>query len=60
MVQPVPAPFSIKVELKIKIKDGTKSRKLKLLSLGNCISGAAINIGTIQLPNPPKVIGIKK
>ena len=57
-VQPVPDPCSINAEKFKKIYEGTINQKLKLLSLGNAISGAPNKIGTNQLPNPPIRAGI--
>jgi len=37
---------------------GTINQKLILLRRGKAISGAPINIGTNQFPNPPIKIGI--
>jgi hypothetical protein len=59
-VQPVPAPDSTIVELKININEGTNSQKLMLFNLGKAMSGAARYKGTIQFPKPPIVNGIKK
>jgi hypothetical protein len=57
-VQPVPAPPSIKLEVNKHKRAGGNNQKLKLFNLANAISGAPINIGTNQLPNPPIKIGI--
>jgi len=57
-VQPVPTPPSIRVEVTTKNKDGGINQKLKLLSLGNAISGAPMNMGINQLPKPLINIGI--
>jgi hypothetical protein len=57
-VQPVPAPVSINAEHNSNIKDGGNNQKLNAFSLGNAISGAPINKGTKQLPNPPIMLGI--
>jgi len=56
-VQPVPAPPSENADSIAKTSAGGDSQKLKLLSLGNAISGAPIRIGTEKLPNPPTAIG---
>jgi hypothetical protein len=58
IVQPVPTPPSINVELINKNKEGGINQKLKLFNLGNAISGAPINIGINQLPKPLIKIGI--
>jgi len=58
IVQPDPTPDSIKLDKINKKKAGGKSHKDILFILGNAISGAAIIIGTIQLPKAPIVIGI--
>jgi hypothetical protein len=52
-------PFN-KEESKRHKKEGISNQKLKLLSLGNAISGAPIIKGTNQLPNPPIITGITK
>ena len=39
---------------------GGNNQKLKLLSLGKAISGAPINRGTNQFPNPPINTGITR
>jgi hypothetical protein len=57
-VHPVPAPTSKKLDINNNINDGGNNQKLKLFSLGNAISGAPINIGTNQFPNPPIITGI--
>ena len=57
-VHPVPAPTSTKAELNNNNKEGGNSQKLMLFNLGNAISGAPINMGTNQLPNPPINAGI--
>jgi len=54
----VPAPISIKAEHNNNIKDGGNNQKLKAFKRGNAISGAPINNGTKQLPNPPIIVGI--
>jgi hypothetical protein len=56
-VQPVPTP-PIKTDNHKKLKAGHNNQKLKLFKRGKAISGAPINIGTIQLPKPPISIGI--
>lgn len=58
IVHPVPAPCSTIADTNSSIKDGGRSQKLMLLSLGNAISGAPISTGSIQFPKPPKRIGI--
>jgi hypothetical protein len=59
-VQPVPTPSPIKVD-KININNaGGSNQKLKEFSRGNAISGAPINKGINQLPNPPIRTGIIK
>lgn len=45
-VQPVPAPFSVSELATSRIRLGTSSQKLILLSLGNAISAAPIITGT--------------
>lgn len=57
-VHPVPAPPSIRVLDNRSKKDGGKSQNLILFIRGNLMSGAPINKGTIQLPNPPIIKGI--
>src|SRR5690554_480194 len=42
----------------VKKNAGTSNQKLILFNLGNAISGAPINKGTNQLPNPPSIKGI--
>jgi hypothetical protein len=59
-VQPVPAPFSTKVELNNNNKEGTNIQKETLFILGKLISGADNSNGIIQFPKPPIVNGIKK
>jgi hypothetical protein len=59
-VHPVPAPPSIAAETTNKKNAGGKSQKLKLFNLGNAISGAPINKGKNQFPNPPIKAGITK
>jgi len=58
MVQPTPAPDSIKLESNNKNKEGGNNQKLMLFKRGKAISGAPNIIGTNQLPNPPIRIGI--
>ncbi|KAF1856452.1 hypothetical protein Lal_00043681, partial [Lupinus albus] len=58
LVQPVPAPFSIKDDDNNKKKDGGNNQKLILFKRGNAISGAPIIKGTNQLPKPPIKAGI--
>lgn len=57
-VHPVPTPVSINNEVTNKNKEGGNNQKLKLLSLGNAISGAPINNGKKKLPKPPIKIGM--
>lgn len=57
-VHPVPAPPSTKAENKSNNNEGGNNQKLILFIRGNAISGAPINKGTNQLPNPPIKIGI--
>lgn len=57
-VHPVPAPISTSAELKRSISEGGNSQKLMLFNRGNAISGAPINMGTNQFPNPPIKAGI--
>jgi hypothetical protein len=57
-VHPVPAPVSTNEESTNNNKEGVNNQRLKLFKRGKAISGAPINIGTNQLPNPPIKIGI--
>jgi hypothetical protein len=57
-VQPVPAPPSTILEIINKTKAGGNNQNLILFIRGNLISGAPKRRGTIQLPNPPIIIGI--
>lgn len=57
-VHPVPAPVSTNEESTNNNNDGVNNQRLKLFKRGKAISGAPINIGTNQLPNPPIKIGI--
>jgi len=57
-VQPVPAPFSIVLANKNRIKLGGNNQKLILFSLGNAMSGPPTNKGSKKLPNPPISAGI--
>lgn len=41
-----------------KINDGGSSQNERLFNRGNAMSGAPINNGSIQLPNPPNIKGI--
>ena len=59
-VHPAPTPPSIRLDTTRRIRAGGKSQNLKLFNRGNAISGAPINMGSIQLPNPPIIIGITK
>ena len=58
IVHPVPAPTSTNAELNRRRREGGRSQKLMLFSLGNDMSGAPINMGTNQFPNPPIIAGI--
>jgi len=58
IVQPTPAPASIKLDNNNKNNAGGNNQKLILFNLGKAISGAPIKIGTNQFPNPPIKIGI--
>jgi hypothetical protein len=57
-VQPVPAPFSIRLAKINNIKLGGNNQKLMLFNLGNAISGPPTNNGNKKLPNPPIIAGI--
>jgi hypothetical protein len=57
-VQPVPTPFSTKLDPNNNKIDGGNNQKDILLSLGKAISGLPIKIGTNQLPKAPINIGI--
>lgn len=57
-VHPVPAPPSIRAELRSSRSDGGRSQKLMLFLRGNALSGAPMRIGTKTLPNPPIRIGL--
>lgn len=57
-VHPVPTPPSTKLDVTSNVNAGGNNQKLILFNLGNAISGAPINNGTIQLPNPPIIAGI--
>jgi len=57
-VQPVPTPFSTKLEPNNKKIAGGKNQKDILFKRGKAISGLPIKIGTNQLPNAPIKIGI--
>lgn len=57
-VQPVPTPPSTILETNNKINDGGNNQNDILFIRGKDISGAPINKGIIQLPNPPIIIGI--
>jgi len=59
-VQPVPTPDSVIDLDSRKMKEGGRSQKERLFIRGNDISGAPINRGSIQLPNPPIRTGITK
>jgi len=58
MVQPTPAPDSIKLESNNKNNDGGSNQKLILFKRGNAMSGAPNIIGTNQFPKPPIIMGI--
>jgi hypothetical protein len=58
MVQPVPAPDSVRLPLSSRVKEGGRSQKLKLFIRGKAMSGAPIIRGINQFPNPPIIIGI--
>jgi hypothetical protein len=58
IVQPTPAPDSIKLESNNKNNDGGNNQKLILFKRGKAISGAPNIIGTNQFPKPPIIIGI--
>jgi hypothetical protein len=45
-VHPVPAPFSINVEIKINMNPEKNNQKLILFNLGYAISNVPINMGT--------------
>jgi len=57
-VQPVPAPFSITLANKNKIKLGGSNQKLILFNLGKAISGPPTIKGNKKLPKPPIIPGI--
>jgi len=57
-VQPVPTPFSTKLDINNKQIEGGKSQKDILFKRGKAISGLPIKIGTNQLPKAPIKIGI--
>jgi len=59
-VQPVPAPCSTNDDPSNSSKAGGNNQKLRLLSLGNAMSGAPIYNGTNQFPNPPINTGITR
>lgn len=59
-VHPVPAPASTKAEASSSVKAGGNNQKLMLFSRGNAMSGAPIDKGTNQLPNPPIITGMTK
>ena len=58
IVQPVPAPDSIKLDKTNNEKAGGNNQNDKLFILGNAISTAPIMIGTNQLPKAPIITGI--
>src|SRR5690606_42121942 len=53
-VHPVPSPPSIKPDKINNKNDGINNQKLRLVILGNAISGKPIINGTIQLPKPTR------
>lgn len=57
-VQPVPTPFSTKLEPNNNKIAGGKNQKDILFKRGKAISGLPIKIGTNQLPHAPIKIGI--
>jgi hypothetical protein len=57
-VHPVPAPDSTNADNNNNNNEGGNNQKLMLFIRGNAISGAPINNGTNQFPNPPIKIGI--
>ena len=59
-VQPVPAPVSTIVPVKIRISAGAISHSLMLFIRGSAISGVVSINGISQLPKPPIIIGITK
>jgi hypothetical protein len=54
----VPAPISIIEDLIKNIKEGGNNQKLILFIRGKAMSGAIINKGISQFPNPPIREGI--
>jgi len=59
-VHPVPAPFSVSIDIINSISDGINSHRLRLFSRGKAISGDPSISGSSQFPNPPIKIGITK
>jgi len=59
-VQPVPAPCSDMLLIRIKMRDGGSNQNLKLFIRGKAMSGALSIRGTNQFPKPPIKIGITK
>ena len=57
-VQPVPTPFSTKLDPTNKKIEGGNNQKDKLFNLGNAMSGLPIKIGINQFPKAPIKIGI--
>ena len=57
-VQPVPTPFSTKLEVSNKNMEGGNNQKDMLFKRGKAISGLPIKIGTNQLPKAPIKIGM--
>jgi hypothetical protein len=58
VVQPVPAPDSIKLDKTNNEKAGGNNHSEILFILGNAMSTAPIIIGTNQLPKAPIITGI--
>jgi hypothetical protein len=57
-VQPVPTPFSTRLDINNKQIEGGNNQKDILFKRGKAISGLPIKIGTNQLPKAPINIGI--
>lgn len=60
MVQPVPAPSSTHIPLRISAKAGGSNQNLRAFIRGNAISGQAIIRGINQFPKPPIKAGITR
>ena len=60
MVQPVPAPSSIHIPLRRRVRAGGRSQNLRAFIRGKAISGVASIIGINQFPNPPMRTGITR